>query len=397
LQRTIPEDPTIPAILPAAHGVGPPDILAALRAHLPDIAAAAASEDHDGAFPAGALALLQDIGLLAAPLRRMLGGFGWGIEPKGAAPLAIALRLIGRASLPLGRLYEGHVNALRLVQRYGTPAQARAAASDAAAGLLFAVWNTEAAGEPPLTIRPDGALVGRKILCSGAGHVARGLVTARDAATPEAPPRMLLIPLAPGDRADLSGWTAQGMRASATGAMDFTGIAVDPGMPIGQPGDYGRQPDFSAGAWRFAAVHCGGLEAVLGTLRDHLRRTGRGGDPHQAARLGQAAIAAGTARLWVEAAATRAEAPDAREEAVAFVNLARLAVERAALDVLELAQRSVGLAAFLHPNPLERLCRDLATYLRQPAPDRALTDAAAHLLAAKAEPGDLWGDPGMRP
>ena len=117
------------------------------------VAAAAASEDHDGAFPAGALALLQDIGLLAAPLRRMLGGFGWGIEPKGAAPLAIALRLIGRASLPLGRLYEGHVNALRLVQRYGTPAQARAAASDAAAGLLFAVWNTEAAGEPPLTIR----------------------------------------------------------------------------------------------------------------------------------------------------------------------------------------------------------------------------------------------------
>jgi alkylation response protein AidB-like acyl-CoA dehydrogenase len=151
-----------------------------------------------------------------------------------------------------------------------------------------------------------------------------------------------------------------------------------------------RKPDFSAGAWRFAAVHCGGIEAVLGALRDHHRRTGRGSDPHQAARLGQVAIAAATARLWVEASAERAEAADADDHAVAFSNLARLAVERAGLDAVELAQRSVGLQAFLRPHPLERLCRDLETYLRQPAPDRALTEAAAHFLAAEAEPGDLW-------
>ena len=102
-------------------------------------------------------------------------------------------------------------------------------------------------------------------------------------------------------------------------------------------------------------------------------------------------MAAEAARLWVEAAAMRAEAPGADAEAVAYVNLARLAVERAALDALEVAQRSVGLAAFLRPNPLERIARDLATYLRQPAPDRALVAAAAHLLAVETEPGDLWG------
>jgi alkylation response protein AidB-like acyl-CoA dehydrogenase len=129
---------------------------------------------------------------------------------------------------------------------------------------------------------------------------------------------------------------------------------------------------------------------VLGGLRDHLRRTGRGADPHEAARLGQAAIAAETARLWVEAAAARAEAPGARADTVAQVGLARLAVERAALDVLELVQRSIGLQAFLRPNPIERVMRDLATYLRQPAPDRVLAAAAAFVLAAPAEPGDLW-------
>jgi alkylation response protein AidB-like acyl-CoA dehydrogenase len=180
------------------------------------------------------------------------------------------------------------------------------------------------------------------------------------------------------------------VRASATGAVDFTGLALTPDMAIGVPGDYLRQPDFSAGAWRFAAVQCGGLEAVLGALREHLRRTNRGGDPHQAARLGQAALAAETARLWVDSAALRAEAEPAAADAATYANLARTAVERAALDVLELAQRSVGLGAFLRPNPLERLCRDLATYLRQPAPDRALGVAAADILAAEAAPGDLW-------
>ena len=65
-------------------------------------------------------------------------------------------------------------------------------------------------------------------------------------------------------------------------------------------------------------------------------------------------------------------------------------MERAALDVLELAQRSVGLGAFLRPNPMERMMRDLATYLRQPAPDRVLAGAAAFVLTAPEEPGDLW-------
>jgi alkylation response protein AidB-like acyl-CoA dehydrogenase len=303
------------------------------------------------------------------------------------------LRLLGRTNLPLARLYEGHVNALRLVQRHGTAVQLHAAAERAHSGQLFAVWNTEAPGELPLTLGADGRLAGRKMLCSGAGFVEQALVTVR--ATLAGTAQLCLVPLTQGTRADLSSWTAGGMRASASGAVDFTGIEVTSAMVVGQPGDYTRQPDFSAGAWRFAAVHCGGVEAVLTALHDHLRHTGRGQDPHQAARFGQAAIAAETARLWCCAAAGRAEATELGQDAAAYTNLARCAVERAALDVLELAQRSVGLSGFLRPHPLERLCRDLATYLRQPGPDRALTEAAAFMLnapAAPAAPGAMWDD-----
>ena len=182
------------------------------------------------------------------------------------------------------------------------------------------------------------------------------------------------------------------MKASATGALDFSGVAVGPDDILGHDGDYERQPYFSGGAWRFAAVHAGGMARLFDLLRAHLRETGRGQDPHQAARLGQAAIALETAKLWVDQAALAAEEPSARstDAIVAYVNLARLAVERAGLDLMELVHRSVGLQSFIRPNPIERVSRDLATYLRQPGPDRALTTAAAWIVPQAVTAQDLW-------
>ena len=56
-------------------------------------------------------------------------------------------------------------------------------------------------------------------------------------------------------------------------------------------------------------------------------------------------------------------------------------MERAALDVVELAQRSLGVAAVMRGNPAERIARDLEAYLRQPAADSVLTEAAARAMA----------------
>ncbi|KQQ24846.1 acyl-CoA dehydrogenase [Methylobacterium sp. Leaf125] len=376
--------------------------------------------DRDGGFPAEDITHAHRAGLLAAPLPVALGGAG--LDAPAMAPvLADVLAQIGRGSLALGRLYEGHVNALSLVLRYAEPAVMERLAGDVRAGHLFGVWNTqpqagglslekvgglslekaglspEEAGGPSLAI-PDGPapagdawmLAGVKSFASGAGSVTRPLVTAR---RPDGRQQMLIADLETGTRADLSGWQAQGMRASTSGLLDFTGLPAGPGCFVGGPDDYFAEPHFSAGAWRFAAVQLGGIEAVFDVLRAHLRATGRGGDPHQAARLGEAAIAVEGARLFVAQAARLAADPGAEpDRVIAYVNLTRLAVERAGLDVLERAHRSVGLAGFLSPHPLERLARDLATYLRQPGPDRALTSAAAYVLG-DARPADrLWRD-----
>jgi alkylation response protein AidB-like acyl-CoA dehydrogenase len=371
------------------------DAAAAARRVAVTAAARAAEQDRDDGFPSEDVADLARLGLLAAPIPAAAGGAALGEEP-GAATLATVLRLVGYGSLALGRVYEGHVNALDLVARYGRPDQRDRLFADARAGHLFGVWNTEPPGGGlVLTAGRRGLrLGGVKTFASGAGHVTRALVTARREG--EAGTLILVVPLERGTRADLSAWQAQGMRASATGTVDFTDLPVGAEAVLGSPDDYQRQPVFSGGAWRFAAVQLGGIEAVFDAWRAHLTRLGRGEDPHQLARLGEGALALEGARNWVtRGAATVWDAALPADRVVACINLVRLAVERAGLDVLQLAQRSVGLQGFLRGHPLERLSRDLATYLRQPGPDGALVGAAAEILKAAGPAGDLWS--GHRP
>ncbi|HEX3350782.1 MAG TPA: acyl-CoA dehydrogenase [Acetobacteraceae bacterium] len=345
-------------------------LLARVAALVPAWTEAAQADERR--VPEAELGALRVAGGLLAPAPVRCGGLGIGTEPDGAAAALRLLRLIGRANLSLGRIFEGHVNALKLVARYGGAAQMEHAVADAAAGHLFAIWATD--GSEPVRIE-GRQLHGGKTFCSAAAQATRPVITAKAEGGSE---QMLLIPLAPGERVGAQRFETHGMQACGTGVVDFTGIAVDATVLIGQPGDYLRQPEFSAGAWRASAVACGGLDALVAETREQLVRRGRHNDPHQQARLGAMLIAQETASLWIGKAARIAEGEEAADGDIAeYVNLARIAIETACLDAMRLVQRSLGLAALMRPNPVERLLRDLATYLRQPAPDIALTEAAA--------------------
>jgi alkylation response protein AidB-like acyl-CoA dehydrogenase len=352
----------------------PAPLTASLLARL---AAEAARHDAEASFPEDGIAALREAGLLAAPLPRALGGRGWGSEPAGALPLLALLRGLGEASLAIGRLFEAHVNAIRLLVRLASPAQQREAAGDVLAGHLFALWVTDDPAAPLQLV--DGTLAGGKKFCSGAGHVSRAVVTAAPAEG--GLPRLLLVRLQAGEVATRLPTATAGLRAAVTGMVWFDGVVPPEGAVFGPPGGYLHEPDFSAGAWRASAVALGGLAALVAEARGQLLQAGRAGDALQQARMGRAFIALETARLWLVEAGLRAEvASGAADEIVAYVNLARTAVEEAALDAIRLVQRSLGLAAFLQGGAAERLARDLATYLRQPAPDAVLTEAAAYFL-----------------
>ena len=345
-----------------------------MRPHLAAIATRAAALDEAAIFPDEDVAVLRTIGLPMAPVPRALGGSGAGTEPEGAATIFGLLRMLGSANPAVGRLFEAHVNAVRLAMRFGTPAQREGVAAKCRAGGLFGLWVTDA---PRQALRRSGGrLAGAKGPCSGAGHLRDALVTVTldDGAV-----HMALAALSGTEPVERIGLRLHGMRAAANGTVNLDGVPLPDDAILGAARDYLREPDFSTGAWRTIAVTLGTLDTLVESVRTQLLARGHGAAPLQQARFGEMLVAQETSRLWTWQAAQIAEAGSAPvADQVAYVNLARIAVEAACFDVMRHAQRALGLAALVRPNPVERLLRDLATYLRQPAPDIVLTEAAQH-------------------
>jgi alkylation response protein AidB-like acyl-CoA dehydrogenase len=309
-----------------------------------------------------------------------------GVPRCGRAAEYAFLRQAGYRDLALGRLYEGHVNALQLIARHGSDAQRARAEDDVAAGRLFGVWNTQASDGVRIIAREDGriALGGRKTFCSGAGTVTRALITAAGAGGAV---QLILVPMDEVTAAiDRAFWQPMGMQSSDSFAVDFGGVRVAGSAAIGAPGAYEAAPWFTGGASRFVAVQTGGIERLCDEFAAFLRRRGMTGDALQLARLGEVAIAAESARLWTAACVEAWDAFD-RDAGTAVhaalltaVDGARAAVEAAALAVCERVERGAGARGLLEPEPFGALICDLRMYLRQPAPDAALLRVAQAAL-----------------
>lgn len=363
----------------------------------------AATIDYCGAFPVEEFKQIAQAGLLAAPLTQGLGGDGWGIEAAATGTLLTALKQIGYGNLAVGRIYEGHVNALQLIQTLGTPEQIDKYASDARdRHKIFGVWNAEAQDGVKLIPLDNGKyrLEGCKTFASGCGYVDRPFVPG---ALPDGGWQLCIVPMDEVTTvADPSWWQPAGMRATASYKVDFTGVELDQTALIGQPGDYYRQPWLTTGVVRFAAVQLGGAAAVFDATRQFLRELNRTQDPYQEARLGQMAIALESGDLWLQSAAERVAAyapifagdpaqpqPHAAQ-LVAYANMVRTVVEQVCMDVMQLAERSVGTRGLLPPQPLERIIRDLTLYIRQPVFDAALASVGQHVLKHGESADALW-------
>jgi alkylation response protein AidB-like acyl-CoA dehydrogenase len=346
------------------------ELVKSVAALVPELANQAANYDRAAGFPFASVAMLREAGLLMAPVPAEFGGFGLN-DATDAEGLFCLLHLLGYANLSLGRIFEAHVNALELVRQYGTRRQIEAAALAAQTGDLFALWVTDPARQGA-QLSPDLNLMGEKWFCSSAGVAKQALITAQT----EAGSQMVLLPVTGRIRITDRGVKLAGMRAAVTGSVDLTGVVVSPEALIGDAGDYLREPMFSTGAWRSSAVALGGLAALIDVAKDELCSRGRADNPFQRMRFGQSLIAHETGRLWLLETSKRLGS----EEAVAYVNLARTAIEAACLDALRHIQRSLGLSAFMQGSKAERIARDLATYLRQPAPDEVLVEAAGYFI-----------------
>lgn len=333
-----------------------------------------------------------------APLSADDGGLDLaGVKSGTTLPLLKLLKTIGRGNLAAGRVFEGHVNALLLINLYGTPEQINTFANDVKDNKIFGVWNTEAADGVKIysTEADKFRLTGAKTFASGTDFVTRPFV---NCAFPDGGWQMCVIPMEEViTKADESWWRPLGMRATRSFKVDFSNVELSAENLIGQPGDYYQQPWFSGGAIRFAAVQLGGAESLFDETRKYLQELNRTGDPFQRARLGEMAIRIESGNLWLSGAAqtfddylaSEKTAADT-ERVLAYANMMRTAIEQICTDVMTICEKCVGARGLMRPQLFERVIRDLTIYLRQPAPDAALTDVGRFALGSKTLAASLW-------
>ncbi|MBD2757208.1 acyl-CoA dehydrogenase family protein [Spirosoma validum] len=368
------------------------------------IAQAATETDVEGAFPEDAFKWLAEAGLLTITLPGEELDFTKG----RTAQLLYLLKRIGSGNLAVGRVYEGHINALYLIHLHASPVQRANWYADVTDhNCLFSVWNTQANDgvHIDLTSGPDNnttyQLSGAKTFCSGAGWIHRPLITGEINATDSNGTQRQgwQMAVVPTERVssisqDERFWQPLGMRASASFKLDFSGINLTEDDLLGQPGAYYKQPYFSGGAIRFAAVQLGGAEAMYEATRQFLSGMNRTDDLLQQTRLAEMAYLIESGNQWLRTAGENldqwlSEGVD-WTKIIAYTNMARTAIEEICLRVMPLAERCVGARGLLRPNPFERIHRDLTLYLRQPAPDATLVEIGKYVLANTQPAHRLW-------
>ncbi len=348
------------------------------------IAQHAEAIDEDGQFPEMEFNWMADEGLLDNVLPDKKLDFNL---PNTTGLLQL-LKQIGRANLAVGRIYEGHINALHLIHLFGNETQKKYWFQLAENNNLFGVWNTQTEKGVTINWQENGKYIlnGTKTFCSGGNFINQPLVTGELISPHKRGWQMCIIPIntIAQIKTDNSFWRPIGMKASASFKMDFTGIEIEEKDLLGAPGDYYKQPVFNSGAIRFVAVQVGGAEAIFKATHQCLKLLNRIEDPFQKARFAEMAWLLESANLWLEKAGSNLDKwnndPQANEKMMAYVGMARTAVEEICIKMMRLSEQSVGSRGLMRPNILERLHRDLTIYLKQPGPDATILGIGNYLF-----------------
>lgn len=358
--------------------------------------AEAAATDSVEKFPVETFKKIAENNLLTAPLSKKFGGANLGIESGTNGALLQILKHFGRGNLVVGRVFEGHFNALLLIKLFGSNEQIERFSADANNGKIFGVWNTEAGdGVKIFPLENQKVkLEGAKTFATGIDFVTRPIV---NGALSDGGWQMTIVPLDEVQtKVDSSWWNPMGMRATRSFKIDFSGVEIGKENLIGAAGNYYQQPWFSGGAIRFAAVQFGAAEAIFDETRKYLQMLKRTDDPFQKMRLGEMAILIETGNLWLASAAKKLDefmekpSDDASENFLAYVNMMRTQIEKICVETINLCQKCVGARGLNKPFHFERIIRDLTIYLRQPAPDAALADAGRCVLQSEKPADNLW-------
>jgi hypothetical protein len=320
--------------------------------------------------PKTELDLLRATNLLVAPFLPVDGGQGWGTTPEGALPIFDVLYALGGASLPIARIYEGHVNAVRLVTDHGTLDQRSNFADRVMGGAIAGVWGADS--ERAVTIEDD-ALNGVKAFASGLGDVGIAILTART----DDGLQMVLADVTDAARFDHQSWDVTAMVGSRSGRFDCDGLTLSSTMLIGCPDAMYEEPAFHGGIWRILACYAGAMAAMAGLTHAMVERQRKNDDSLIRHRLGEIAMESQTALALARCSCLAIESGQSFASPIADVLFAREAIEQSALRQLARIERLAGTSLHQTGSQLGRIARNLRLYLRQAQLDGKLAYATA--------------------
>ena len=336
----------------------------------------AASEEENGTHAIGrSIDRLREAGALSDDGTR---------DPEDTAR---TLMRVASANLSVGRLLEGHINALLLINLHGSAKAKDSILRHIAQGAFLGVWGAD--GQMPVTSNTSStSLSGTKNFASGLGTVTHAIVTVNSG--PQV--RLALVDVTDAERADPSAWDMRGMRATASGTYDFTDLPEGAFEWIGDAGDYLKEPHFVGGVWRIAALQVGATIGLLDAAAAELRGMGRMQAEQQKARLMTVLARAWAGIALVERAAVAASDRNLEPEQIVSSSIAaRLFTEEVGLDAIRAVEQSLGLQHFQAGAETGRMSRDLSVYLRQAARDAFLQRLAEFALENERNAWGMFG------
>jgi alkylation response protein AidB-like acyl-CoA dehydrogenase len=364
----------------------------------------AAEFDRTAEFPADDFVDLHEAGLLGAAIPKGWGGLG--LQPHSSDPFALWMmtKELAKADLSLARCWEGHGNAMTLIDGVGTDAQKqRWFGGVLGAGEVWSCWS----GEPQTRVpgqaarfgttveRVNGGYVvnGTKVFTTGGGGVNHAILLVSTAGpgaarhgTGNADELLMLVCDLPNPqvRFDARWWDPVGMRATASHLAHFDHLYIPDENQLGPGGA------FFAGKWQtrftpqYAASFLGAAEAAYDYALTVLSAPDRRADPYVQHHAGHMAIAIEAAHLWLYRVARLWTGGEVEAAQLAAARV-RYAVEHLAEDVVGHCMRACGARSLIRPSPVERIYRDLGFYFRHDSDDQVLATIGRSVLGEETD------------
>src|SRR5918992_734970 len=362
----------------------------ARRADGYDRAAQFPAEDFDDLFAAG---------LHAPTVPREYGGLGVGPMSGDALTLWLMTKELAKADLSLGRCWEGHANALALIDAMAAPDQKAAwFAGVVGRGEKWVAWSGEPQAPKPgekrrfgtTVTRGDGGWVvnGTKVFATSATGAQWAILFVNlagpgGAKHAEGDPEALMMLACdlsdPSVTVDDSWWDPIGMRATVSHLVKFDDTFLPDANVIGAPGMFLREGWKTAFIPHYAASFLGGAEGAYEYAVEYVMRQGKAADPYVQQRVGSMAVNVESGLLWLRHVA-RMWDTGRHEEARLAGSRARHVIEHLALETVDHCIRACGARSLVRPSPVERILRDLTFYVRHDNDDHVLATIGRALL-----------------